>query len=749
MSESKSLLARLLSKENISVQHGNYTTAFFDVQNRILGLPLWKNDDKDLHDMLVGHEVGHALYTPAEGWVDMQSAANDDRVPGDYLNVVEDIRIERKIQETYPGIVRSFKKGYSYLSESDFFGLNGRDVNSMGLMDRINLKAKLRDLIEVEFSDVERPLVNRAFAADTWDEVVEAARDLYEFVRQNPDSQPQDDNGNSNKPTDGDSQDQSDGPTDPLSGENDSQQEQESTNHETNDSQDSEDGSQDEASNSSDASESGGDSDSKESLKDPSAGDGNEEVETYRNATENAENLLEKNDGGGLPAVIRGMTRAQLNDAIVPFEKVRAAREEKYRSVIDSLYKKRDDPNAIGFNDERVRKILEGFDTNAKYKEFVTETKRVVNVMAKEFELRKAAHQYSRASTARSGALDLERLHEYKTNDDIFRRVTTLADAKSHGMVMLIDNSASMHESRGAVIGQVLSLAMFCKRVNIPFDVYSFTSPRFGNNGFYEITEDQLAYDSVIHTGSLVTHVLSSSFSRRQYDVAYRQLFDLSCDIECYEGRYDIMSGTPLNDILTGMHLLLKDFKRRHQIQRMIFTVLTDGDSNMLSVSHGLRRDMSKKDRTGLRIVMDESSRVCRPKNRSFYDTTYITKYLLNSIREEVPGLVNLGYFIANDTNEFKRAVCRASYPEDPAESVRLARKEANQNKFVSYDNVIGYDRYFVLRSFRSKDLSATDDEFEVSDHAKRAEITRAFKKYAKSKKGNRVLATQFAEIIS
>src|SRR6056297_1684634 len=170
MSESKSLLARLLAKENISVRHGNYTTAYFDVQNRVLGLPLWKDDDKDLYDMLVGHEVGHALYTPAEGWVGMQSKDNELRVPGSYLNVVEDIRIERMIQKTYPGMVCSFKKGYTYLSNTDFFGVGDRDINAMGLMDRINLKAKLRDLVDIKFSDDETPLVNRAFAADTWEE---------------------------------------------------------------------------------------------------------------------------------------------------------------------------------------------------------------------------------------------------------------------------------------------------------------------------------------------------------------------------------------------------------------------------------------------------------------------------------------------------------------------------------------------------------------------------------------------------
>jgi hypothetical protein len=53
-----SLLAKLLAKEDITVQHGNYSTAWFDVKNRILGLPNWKNMGKDVYDMLVGHEVG-------------------------------------------------------------------------------------------------------------------------------------------------------------------------------------------------------------------------------------------------------------------------------------------------------------------------------------------------------------------------------------------------------------------------------------------------------------------------------------------------------------------------------------------------------------------------------------------------------------------------------------------------------------------------------------------------------------------
>ena len=58
--ENQSTLARLLAKENITVTTGNMSTAYFDVKNRTLGLPAWKNRGKDVYDMLTGHEVGHA-----------------------------------------------------------------------------------------------------------------------------------------------------------------------------------------------------------------------------------------------------------------------------------------------------------------------------------------------------------------------------------------------------------------------------------------------------------------------------------------------------------------------------------------------------------------------------------------------------------------------------------------------------------------------------------------------------------------
>ena len=64
MFSKKSVLARLLANENISVVQGNYETASFNVVDRTLQLPMWKDMGRDIYDMLVGHEVSHELYTP-------------------------------------------------------------------------------------------------------------------------------------------------------------------------------------------------------------------------------------------------------------------------------------------------------------------------------------------------------------------------------------------------------------------------------------------------------------------------------------------------------------------------------------------------------------------------------------------------------------------------------------------------------------------------------------------------------------
>ena len=120
----KSILARLLANENITVEQTNHSTAYFDIDKRILGIPYWKDISSDLYDLFVGHEIGHALYTPADGW--HSSTRKIPNCPRAYVNIIEDIRIEKLVLNKYPGLLSGFMRGYQDLLNRDFFGIKDR-----------------------------------------------------------------------------------------------------------------------------------------------------------------------------------------------------------------------------------------------------------------------------------------------------------------------------------------------------------------------------------------------------------------------------------------------------------------------------------------------------------------------------------------------------------------------------------------------------------------------------------------------
>ena len=187
--ESKSILAKLLASENLTVEHGKFSTASFDVKNRVLRLPIWKEMSGSLYDLLVLHEVGHALFTPEEGLHDVNKKKYGKGFKS-FLNVVEDARIERKIKIKYPGGRRSFIKGYSDLMERDFFGLKKEETynsesEKLNLIDKINLHYKVGDHMNLTFSDEENVFVDRIDKAQTWKDVVKICEDLYEYAKEN------------------------------------------------------------------------------------------------------------------------------------------------------------------------------------------------------------------------------------------------------------------------------------------------------------------------------------------------------------------------------------------------------------------------------------------------------------------------------------------------------------------------------------------------------------------------------------
>merc|ERR1711991_580939 len=76
---------------------------------------------------------------------------------------------------------------------------------------------------------------------------------------------------------------------------------------------------------------------------------------------------------------------------------------------------------------------------------------------------------------SKTGVLNTSKLHTYKYNDDIFKKVTVLPDGKNHGMIFILDWSGSMGTVLMDTVKQLLNLCWFCRKVQIPFEVYAFT----------------------------------------------------------------------------------------------------------------------------------------------------------------------------------------------------------------------------------------------------------------------------------
>ena len=176
--EIKGNLARLLATENLIVEHRDTQTAMFDVDRRVLTLPNWDKASDTVFDMLVGHEVGHALFTPNEDWRDVANC------PKDFVNVIEDARIEKLMKRKYPGLRKSFAGGYKELNDMDFFSILDEDLSTFSLIDRINLHFKVGASALIPFSIEEKVFVARTDLAETFEEVLNIAEDVFNFSNQ-------------------------------------------------------------------------------------------------------------------------------------------------------------------------------------------------------------------------------------------------------------------------------------------------------------------------------------------------------------------------------------------------------------------------------------------------------------------------------------------------------------------------------------------------------------------------------------
>ena len=703
--EQRSMLAKLMATEDISVEHAHVQTAMFHPTERTLYLPIWDDVSKDVYDLLVGHEVSHALHTSTEDVVDICERIDADNVDTvkDFLNVIEDARIEKKIKRKYNGLRRSFRNGYAELFENDWFGTEGRLLDSYQFIDRINLHFKLGSLMDIPFSNEELPYLSRISDAETFDEVFDITKELYNKAKVEKEEEqkipvPSSDDGDSGVEED----------DTPTSGEQES--------------------------------------DETVCTEDDDEGfdvEGNTTQSVARSETqqemENALNrLIDENQEGLQYAKIPDV---DADPYIVRFDewsdKVMKAFEKSTRRFSNEC--------------EPTDWISE---KNSQFKKFKMDSTRVVNYLAKEFEMKKNAQQHARALTSRTGVLDVNKIHSYKFNEDLFKKITVVPDGKNHGLIFFVDWSGSMQGSINPTLKQLLNLVWFCRKVNIPFEVFAFTdnSLAFEKDLEYNYKENDLMLGQI-----RLVQLISSTLNTTRFNDACRTIFMLAEGLtEMYWEVHPCMklSSTPLNEAIILSRDIIKKFQIGNQLELVNAVFLTDGQSNGMDYVYDRHSDTGCQTfRTGSGYYNRKNKRW---ESRKSLLTDRVTKLtykvgcrddvtfaLLQSVSDRF-GINVIGFFVGSTAYDVKH-VLQQQYGH--SFNVNPYMKTLRKEKSLVIEDCKGYTEFYIIQG--GKDLEVDDDGLQVADDVTKRVLTTAFKKQLKTKLGNRVILNRFINLIS
>jgi hypothetical protein len=735
--EIKGMLARLLATEDLIVEHKKVETACFNVHTRVLTLPLWERASSTVYDMLVGHEVGHALFTPDEDWCEKH------KIPKQFLNVTEDARIEKLMKRKYAGLSKCFYGAYKELSDQDFFALENEDVPSMNLADRANLYFKIGNFIDLEFTDREKDIIKLIDSAETFEDAINAAKVLYEYCKEEENTEEianlQQQKGQQNKSESG-----QESTTDSQSGENESQSDASLEDASSGDTQQRENSIPDQEQTDAPASD----------QTSPSLGAGNiwdkkptdPQVKTDNALKNSIQNLASK---FGHDTTYVEIPQVNLNTVVIPNNKIHDYIKEEFSAQKQNHEEYYD---SHGY----VEKKDLFYDADLEYMKFKNSAQKEVNYLVKEFEMRKSADQYSRSSLAKTGVLDCTKLHNYKFSEDLFKKVTTVPEGKNHGLVFVLDWSGSMANVLLDTLKQLYNLIWFCKKVNIPFEVYAFTGEWVRiqyddqNRAIYPDQHYQKKDGLLmVHEQFSMLQFFKNGVSSSEFEQQMKNIWRICYAVKNYVS-YAIpgklsLSGTPLNEALISLHQILPKFQKNNKIQKVQCVVLTDGEANHLPYHTEIKRYDNGQSYIGHRQIGTEHSYIRDRKIGTTYKIPYayyeFTNVLLRNLKDRFPSVNFIGMRILEnrDAGTFIRRYCGYH-----GEEASKATSDWRKNKSFSI-KVSGYDAYFGL----SSSALSHNTEFDVAECASKSQIKNAFVKSLNSKKMNKKILGEFVELVA
>ena len=723
--EIKSTLAKLLATEDLIVEHKNVETAQFNVHSRVLTLPNWEKASEGIFDMLVCHEVGHALYTPDRDWTEGRVLSQS------FINIVEDARIEKLMKRRYEGVSKTFFNAYNELSDIDFFDINNKEVNEMNLADRINLHYKIGNFVDIDFIPEEQYFIDKINVIETFDDALDVAEELYAYCKQKKAEEKEKlDEMQSNNDIDFNMEgmDSADSSTDEK-GEYEVAENTEGEPQASNEPiiEDFEDFKQDNQGE-------------EEWNEEPES----ETMEALNDALKNLTNTQSRESTYvEIPELI-------LENIIVDNKTVHEKLDKGWKDCYthrENYVKKYNDHYDISELDKPI------FDeVDAMYYKFKKDAHKEVNYLVKEFERRKCAGAYARSSISRTGVLDTKSLHTYKFNEDIFKKITVVPDGKNHGLVFVLDWSGSMSNVMMDTLKQLYNLIWFCRKVQIPYEVYGFTIdyPNYDKERVVAVKDKEIQIPDNFHLFNFFTHNTKTKDLDHQLLNVFRcaATFDWNVNRTWMQVPLGFrLSGTPLNEAMIALRQILPQFKKNTNVEKVQCVVLTDGEGQPMRYNREVKRDWE----TCLHMGTQYFGEGCFIRDRQlgttyvceghWYDDRNQTDVLLKNLRERLPNVNFIGIRVMPSREGSSFAHRHLGYGNESYEKVMVRwRKEKS---FAIKD--AGYHTYFGLAS----QALSSDAEFECEDDATKAQIKRAFVKSLKNKKMNKKILGEFIELVA
>jgi hypothetical protein len=305
-------------------------------------------------------------------------------------------------------------------------------------------------------------------------------------------------------------------------------------------------------------------------------------------------------------------------------------------------------------------------------------------------------------------------------------------------------------------IEQLITMTTFCRKVNVPFEVYAFTTQyfekKYDENGLAIPPAPNVTNVSgtlELDGGWNLLNLFSSRMKTSEYRRMANDLLNYGELIVNYYKRGYIeerfgLGGTPLNQTILAASGIVNNFRKAYKAEIVDVMFLTDGEDSETMWTSGERYGITRIGASTYKSVSYLEDKETLKKYR--VSDSGVTPTLLQILKDRT-GCNLIGFYILpKGRRYFDNALARFK-----TLTSNDAFAKFKFEKFYSIGNY-GYDQYFLIPG--GNDLSVEDEDLndllgENNANVSARKLRGAFLKMNKNRLTNRILLSKVIEEIA